>query len=348
MFKELTTGPEGVRWVTGISHLRPTHEVRLSALGEPLLFQTNYEPFMATAAETFGRFPLQRPDAPPLRIQMFVLPQEDKTNTNGSPSRPDQGQTYQGFAAYSQEHLVHLRIGENMSVSDVQSGYAFATISAETAQNLSFVRYVFIEGLPQILLGGRDYVAIHAACVVKNGVSLMLCAPSGTGKSTLALACSQHGYQVLTEDAVQIHIPPEPDAVRLWGIPWKFRLLPDAARFFPQLENQHPRLQANGKWKIEVELETFHPGSTLTNAPPGLVIFLERDEQNPPCLQRLSLAEALRQFEAVWTWDMPTPPYYEQQLLRLLSQGVYQLRMRGVPEETVAILDELVAEASNG
>jgi hypothetical protein len=170
----------------------------------------------------------------------------------------------------------------------------------------------------------------------------MLCAPSGTGKSTLALACLQHGYQVLAEDVVQAHVTP--DAVRLWGIPWKFRLLPDAARFFPQLGDHHPRLQANGEWKIEVELETFYPGSTLTNAPAGLVLFLERDEQRPPCLQHVSLAEALCQFEVVWSWDMPWPPYFEQQLQRLLTQGVYRLRMRGVLEETIALLDKLVAE----
>jgi hypothetical protein len=160
----------------------------------------------------------------------------------------------------------------------------------------------------------------------------------------LALACTLHGYQVLTEDVVQVHLTP--DMVHLWGIPWKFRLLPDAARFFPQLEKQQPRLQANGEWKIDVELERFKPGSTLTNAPPGPVVFLERDEQQPPCLHRLSPDEALRRFEVVWTWDMPWPAYYEKQLLSLLSQGVYRLRMRGRPEETVAILDRLVAEVS--
>jgi hypothetical protein len=289
--------------------------------------------------DAFGRFPLQRPDtgseAQPLRMQMFLVAQD----SNGVSALQSDARS----VAYSQGNLVYLHAAGSIAVSDLREGFAFAIISPETALDLAFVRYSFIEALAQILIGGRGYVAIHAACVVKNGVSLMLCAPSGTGKSTLALACLQHGYQVLAEDVVQAHIMP--DAVRLWGIPWRFRLLPDATRFFPQLGDRHPQLQANGEWKIEVDLESFFPGSTLTNAPAGLVVFLERDEQHPPCLHRLSLAEALCQFEAVWSWDLPWPSYYEEQLRRVLAQGAYRLCMRGVPEETVGLLDELVTEA---
>ncbi|MEZ4646066.1 MAG: hypothetical protein R3E31_25660 [Chloroflexota bacterium] len=115
------------------------------------------------------------------------------------------------------------------------------------AQDVSFVRHTFIESMPQILLGGRGYVAVHAACVVKNGVSLMLCAPAGTGKSTLAFTCLRHGYQILAEDVVQVQATPP---MQLWGLPWKFHLLPDAVRFSRSWRSAKRTCKptANGSW----------------------------------------------------------------------------------------------------
>ncbi len=58
--------------MTTIRHERPSRETLLSALGEPLLLQTNDEQLLAAAVDTFGRFPLLPQDREPLVVQIFV------------------------------------------------------------------------------------------------------------------------------------------------------------------------------------------------------------------------------------------------------------------------------------
>ncbi len=339
MFKPIPTRPGELQRVTTIAHPTPLYETQLSALGQPLLFQTNHAPFLAAAEDTFARFPAPRAAVAPLVVQVMV--RDGAASAAVSPPR-----SHPGLVVQNQRHLVSLTVGgENTAVADMNAGFAFAVLSPQMAQDVPFVRYTFIEALPQILLSGRGFVAVHAACVVKDGVSLMLCAPAGTGKSTLAFTCLQHGYQILAEDVVHVHLA-EDGGIRLWGIPWKFHLLPDSLRFFPELADAYPQMQTNGEWKIEVELDLVYPGSTITDAPAGKVVFLERDAAQPACLEKLSAAEARRSFEVIWSWDLPWPARYEAPLADLLATGAYRLRMDGSPHEAVALLEGLVTGAA--
>ncbi|MEZ4646065.1 MAG: hypothetical protein R3E31_25655 [Chloroflexota bacterium] len=69
---------------------------------------------------------------------------------------------------------------------------------------------------------------------------------------------------------------------------------------------------------------------------------MERNHDLPACLELLPAEEARARFEVIWSWDLPWPEAYEQQLETLLAQGVYRLRMDGSPDDAVALLDELV------
>ncbi|MCA9973269.1 MAG: hypothetical protein KC425_23785, partial [Anaerolineales bacterium] len=318
-----------IRRVTHVPALAATHAVELGALGQRLRFETNAPALLAAAEATFGRYAVPAGGAP-LRVQVLVRPGAAAPRSGPHPP----------VVVHNQGHLVTMQFGvENTAVADLHAGFAFAVLSPTMAQDTAFVRYAFIEALPQILLGGRDYVAIHAACVVKNGVSLLLCAPAGTGKSTLAFASLRAGFRVLAEDIVQAHLTP--NGVRLWGIPWLFHLLPDSLRFFPELNGDLPRLQTNGEWKIEIDLDAWQPGSTMTNAAAGPVVFLERDETRPARLARLPADEARRRFEAIWSWQLPWKAHYEAQLQRMLANGTFVLRMDGRVAAAVGLLEEV-------
>lgn len=300
-----------------------------------MLFQTNHAPFLQAATDTFARFPDPETRENPLVVQVMVR-KEKNGETSSAPG------THPRLIVHSQRHLVSVTVGgENAGVADLYGGFAFAVLSPQMAQDLTFVRYTFIEALPQILLGGRRYVAVHAACVVKDGVSLLLCAPAGTGKSTLAFACLRRGYQILAEDVVQILLADD-GRMRLWGLPWKFHLLPDAVNFFPELGRTYPQIQSNGETKIEVDLTASYPGSTIAQACSGTVVFLQRNEQLPACLSALPTAEARSRFEVIWPWDLPWPSEYDAPLSELLASGAYQLCMGGDLDEAVSLLDELV------
>jgi len=60
-----------------------------------------------------------------------------------------------------------------------------------------------------------DRALLHAACVVIPGCdeSLVLVGPSGSGKSSLALAAVERGYRYLTDELTVT------DGTRLWGVP---------------------------------------------------------------------------------------------------------------------------------
>ena len=135
-----------------------------------------------------------------------------------------------------------------------------------------------------MLTGGRGYVPIHASCVVREGRGIILQAPAGTGKSTLALACATRGWGLLAEDVVFAR--PVDGAggdaeLEVWGVPWTQRLLADAPRFFPELAATSARLQANGEHKLEVDLDLHAPGRATPRALAGPVALLARDTGRP-------------------------------------------------------------------
>jgi hypothetical protein len=58
----------------------------------------------------------------------------------------------------------------------------------------------FVRGVLPVVLLSRGYHAVHASAVADAEGVAVLCATSGTGKSTLALALSRHGLQHWADD----------------------------------------------------------------------------------------------------------------------------------------------------
>ena len=134
-----------------------------------------------------------------------------------------------------------------------------------------------------------------------------------------------------------------PAEVRLWGMPGKLHLLPDSKRFFPEIACEQPKVQMNGEWKLEIELEMLFPGSTTAHAAPGLVFLLEREAlPGATLIECVPLAEALAEFEVVWPWSLGWTEDMEREVTRLLDGRTYRLRMRGSPDEAVDALDALL------
>jgi hypothetical protein len=306
-------------------------------MGEALLFQTNDPALLAAADEAFERFPRLAGDATsPLVLRVFVHTSE--------PDPPRQEEQRPRPIYRTQGHLFYITAGaENTVVADLSQGYAFGFVSPGVAQNRFFVRYTFLEGITFAMLStARQFMPLHAACVVKDK-SLILLGKAGAGKSTLAFACARRGYRVLTEDGLLIST--QASALRLWGTPYKLHLLPESKRFFPELAHEQPKRQLNGEYKLEVELETLFPGSTITNAAPGLVLFLERmTTPGATRIEPVPLVEALEQLDLVWPWSVGWTEEMERQLARLLEAKTYRVRMSDSPDEVVEALDALLAQ----
>lgn len=335
-FMPIETEPGRVRRATSIRHLRVTQERVFGFLGERIRVQVNHPTLLAVAAEALGRFDAAAlPPLPPLTLQLFV-----RDTPPGHATAP-----FRVKPVYHQQgHLFYIHFGpENNLIVDLQQGFGLVVVSPALLAEPVFLRQNLIETAAYAMIGmARDYVALHAAAIHLNGQTLLLTGPSGVGKSTLAYAAIRQGWQALSDDVVQVKL--WPDAYQLWGMPWKFHLLPDAVRFFPELADLTPEMQTNGEWKLAVDLEQYFPGSTLAHASRAQFVFLERAAAGAaPHLERLSPAAARERFEVIWSWEIGWKEWYDEQLSYLVEQGAYQLFIGPSPEETAQCLSEITS-----
>ncbi|MEA2559223.1 MAG: hypothetical protein QOH06_727 [Acidobacteriota bacterium] len=184
-------------------------------------------------------------------------------------------------------------------------------------------------------------MAVHGSAVVRDGPAILLRGPSGSGKTTLAYAAARSRFQALAEDVVWIDLE-----AGLWrGMPWFFHLLPDAPRLFPELKGLPAVVPAvmgsAGKIKIEVDLDSIRPGSTVTEARPGPVVLLERGAGRGSVLEHLDLPEALEIWRRCPAGTEESFPDYDRHVEALLKSGAWRLVLGTNLEGALKLLETL-------
>jgi len=311
-----------------LEQLVPTISREFPLMGESLRVETNDKRVMAAAHELFSRYGDATPAAAePLVLRLLVSDEPAGAVPGERPVFRTQG------------HLFTIVLGQHDSaVADLVRGYAFAIVSPALVADGWRLRHQVMAALALGMLGpARGYLPLHCACVVKGDRSVLLHGPSGAGKSTLAYAAARRGYRMVSEDAVQIG---GTGGARVWGVPWQLLLLPDAARFFPELAELEPRLQANGKLKLGVDLESLLPDSTTPSAPLGPILLLERGAASG--ITRLSSDEAVARIEPAWPWQTGWTTGHQQRLDEVVARGAYRFMMSGDPDAMSRVLDEFL------
>jgi hypothetical protein len=329
---------------------------RFGLFAERLELRTNDHRVLAAAAASFGRFEITA-GGRPLVVRLVVGDGDTATgHARGvdAPSEPPAALDARGLVHRTAGHLLLISLGPaGEAVVDVASGYAMGTVSTAIAAKPGLLRYAFIEAMAQAMLtGGCGYVPIHASCIVRDGVGIILQGPAGAGKSTLALACARRGWGLLAEDVVFARPVAgaaaadggdDRGSIELWGIPWTQRLLPDAPRFFPELLDAKVRLQANGEHKLEVDLDELSPGAAIPRAAAGPVALLARDSGGPTRAEWLSARDAPAEIEVLWPWEGGWTDAHDRTAARLLDGGVLRLHLNGTPDEAVDALEAALA-----
>ena len=316
-----------------------TLQQRLGVMGVPLDFQTNDPRVLRAAQDAFGGYPSPDQGGPPLLYRLFVQEGNTRATEPATPTPPRQIMRTQG-------HLLYTSLGQgNVVVADLRQGFAFGFITPWLAEQAALLRYHLVQGISLCMLAvSRGWPGIHASCVHKEGVTLVINGSAGAGKSTTAYACVRRGYKLITEDGLNLQIGPE--GLRIWGIPWMLHLLPDSVAFFPELAEEKPQLQINGEWKLAVDVERYWPGATCTHAQHGLVLFMDRSgPPGPPEFIPLPLEEAARTLGLVWPWQVGWNEEMTQGVAELLDGRAYRIRVSGPPDAVVDALDEMVCLA---
>jgi hypothetical protein len=304
------------------------HEVWFRPMGLAVRLVTDSPEILAAAAAAFGGYGTHPPqESADATFRLFAQDLEEDALPGAPLLRVDGSLVYQTAGR-----------GATL-VIDRAAGTAFGYFSPAALADPAFFRWHFLDLGLFFFLEERGFLGLHGAALARDGRGLLLRAPSGQGKSTLTYAAARRRFQAVAEDIVWI----APDSGALWGMPWAFHLLPDAAHLFPELDGRAPVRQLNGEEKIAVDLESLRPGSTAPSAQPAGVILLRRLPGGRSRLENASPAAAWEEWLAGGASRESEVPGYEERARALLAgRPVYRLELGDDLEEAVDLLEGLL------
>jgi hypothetical protein len=188
-------------------------------------------------------------------------------------------------------HVVTASFGlGNIFVFDVLRRTLSATISGAVARDHRFWREKLIPIALGVLGAAMGLVPVHCACLEFGGDGLLIAGVSGAGKSTLSVALSQGGLNYVSDDWT--YVSQQHGKIVAYGTSAPVKLLPDAAKYFRELERHNPHISMNGELAYEVDVAEAFGSKVERGCEPRWLIFLERTQQLGSDFIRLSSAAA--------------------------------------------------------
>lgn len=245
----------------------------LPVMGIPVRFETDSARVMEGVDEAFGAW--AGVDAAgwqgaPLTVRIRLTP-----GSEGADGRVRLRERWAGGR-------LRVRTPGSRGVADIERRTAVARVTRALVRDREQLRHGLLERLTLWMVTAMDRQPLHAAALERDGVALVLAGRSGVGKSTLVYAAMRAGFRVLTEDCVFLESRPE---TRVWGMPGSVHLLPEAVRWFPELEGRTPTPRANGKSKIAVDLREACAAAPALPVRRAGICLLARGPL--PCLEML-------------------------------------------------------------
>lgn len=192
-------------------------------------------------------------------------------------------------------HVVVASFGPgNVFLFDLARRQVVGTVSEATAAEQMFWDRILLPIAVGVLGPAVGVLPVHCACLAMDGMGALIAGPSGVGKSTLAVALAQHGFDYLSDDWTYLR---ERDGRLLahgMGVPAK--LLPDAIRHFPLLANYAVGIALNQEPAYELPAE--ETGARVeTSCEPRWLFFLQRSTERGCKIAPMAAAEARRYLE---------------------------------------------------
>jgi len=178
-------------------------------------------------------------------------------------------------------------------VFDLGRRQVAGVIRAQGVANAEFWERVLVPIVLGTFATTLGLAPLHCASLERNGNGVLLAAQQGGGKSSLAAGLLQEGYSFVADEHSFAGI--SDGVLSVCGIDSPLKLLPDAARFFPQLEELRTVRSMNGEVAYEVDVKKTFAAQTLQATRPRLLLFVERSTQ-PGCRFASCSPEHAREF----------------------------------------------------
>jgi hypothetical protein len=232
-------------------------------LGFPVEISTNSQAILVMATESWGAFHCAF-SIPPIRIQVGVV------KGKGSACPP-------ATTCRVQKHLFSFVADqENFGIIDLQESFASVWLSDHAIQYRKYIRYHFLDCAAICQIATRYATGIHAACVVRNGIGVLLCGDSGAGKSTLSYACAKAGWTYVTDDSS--YLVHGQEELLVTGNCHQVRFRPATGSIYPEI-NGREIVQRTEIGKPSIELVPSVQGLRCSQtARASYLVFLNRRE----------------------------------------------------------------------
>jgi hypothetical protein len=234
-----------------------------------------------------------------------------------------------------QDHLYSVIASrENYALADVDALFAYAWVTERTVSDHAWLRWFYLDSLAGVMLAQRHTVPMHAACVERNGIGVMLWGSSGMGKSTLAYACARAGWTFVADDSTIL--PQNREDCVVIGKPHQARLREDAPLLFPELDGYATRARPTGKLSIEVPMASLPGIRTAVRCEVRYCVFLDRGDSAG--LERVGMERGLQQMtHESDSYGAETQARYEKAVRRLLRAPAYVLRYERLQDAMKAL-----------
>jgi hypothetical protein len=281
----------------------------LYPLGFPLLLKSNDAAVIRAAELSWGGC-AQRFREDPIELRFLV---SDCSTRRKPPNAV--------FRAQS-NLLAILADAHNFATCDLVDGFGFACLTKAAVLNREYLRQQFLEAMAYTLLDTSHVVALHAACVEKDGRGVLLAGDSGAGKSSLAYACTRRGWTYISDDATLLALR-RPGRTVI-GNPQAFRFRPSVTQLFPEI---HATTKSrNGKPTMEIRTEHLANIVTAHETDVDHIVFLHRAEVETPHLAPVSREDALRRLiQNPWPPELLIHEERVEAIERLLDARCHEL-----------------------
>ena len=310
----------------------PSHAVTLPVLGIATRFETDAPRIIELVEEAFGVWRALAPDEAgdepePVRIRIVVTDRVDGDEYHDAPIRHSMSDDLRFVA----------RRKHRIAASDPARRRAVVCASAQLLADHARFRTDVLEAVVLALLSCYDRHPVHAAAVAHRGHALLLAAPSGTGKSTLAYACHAEGLDLLGDDHVRVQLAP---SLRIWGWPARVRLFAETAA---RMGAAHvPAHALDPKGKAVVDARAGITASRLVAR--GVTVCLLSRDGGPLALEPIASADAARALEAQLAPGFDRFPARWPAVVRALTdRGGWRLNLTADPREGVRAVRDLLS-----
>jgi hypothetical protein len=244
-------------------------------------------------------------------------------------------------------HLVFAKIEPRSFITfDLLRRRVMGVLSPAAARDLHFWNSKFLPITIGLLGTTMGIAPLHCACLDRNGDALLVAGNSGAGKSTLTAALAKQGFGVVSDDCTYV----SKDGAELvaHGLFSRVKLLPDAVRFFPELQDFAPKETLNGEIAHEIDPASVFQSKVKTRSRPKWMLFLERKAEHGSQFVRCAPEHFAHFFEK----NAEKLPLELQDAIRGRSEIIQSLsrcnswilQTGDSPMQTAAAIDEFLSE----